>query len=136
MAPRGSPAFSLIGYGLVALAGFIMLIQSLRPTSVGVHPHILTMGIGLLPCPLTIMVLGFAWTQSTPGMVAVVLVSLACGIALTIGTVALSAIAARRIFDEAFLGNMLRLERPARYVQGVAATAVICVAAYSMWRSI
>src|SRR5215218_4055047 len=54
MAARGSPAFSLIGYGLVALAGVIMLIQSLPPSAAGLHPHILTIGVGLLPCPLTI----------------------------------------------------------------------------------
>ena len=29
-------------------------------------------GIGLLPCPLTILVLGFAWAQSNLGMVLVV----------------------------------------------------------------
>lgn len=44
----------------------------------------LTGGIGLLPCPLTISVLAFAWIQGTAVMVAVVLATLALGIATTI----------------------------------------------------
>ena len=31
MTARGSPAFTAIGYGLIMLAGLIMLIQSIRP---------------------------------------------------------------------------------------------------------
>lgn len=106
MASRGSPAFSLIGYGFIALAGVIMLLQSLRPTTVGLHPHVLTLGIGLLPCPLTIMVLGFAWAQSTVLMVVLVLISLVAGIAFTIGTVVIAAIATRRFVDQGFLKGM------------------------------
>ena len=35
--------------------------------------HALTAGVGLLPCPLTISVLGFAWTQGSAVMVGLVL---------------------------------------------------------------
>lgn len=135
MAARGSPTFTLVGYGFILLAGLMMLVQSLRPASVGLHPHVLTLGIGLLPCPLTIMVLGFAWAQSTSLMVAVVLVSLAGGIALTIGTVALAAILARRFLSHALLHGISRLERGARVLQGVAGVAIIAIAGYSIWAS-
>ena len=86
---RGSPGFTVVGYGLIVLAGVVMLIQSLRPGS-SAHDgsHALTAGIGLLPCPLTISVLGFAWAQSSAAMVGLVLLSLALGISLTIGAVA------------------------------------------------
>ncbi len=81
---RPSPSFTAVGYGLIVLAGLIMLVQSLR-SSRGQHGdggHALTAGIGLLPCPLTISVLGFAWSQSSMAMVALVLVSLGLGISL------------------------------------------------------
>ena len=62
---RGSPGFTAIGYCLIILAGAIMLVQSLRPRSGHDGAHALTAGVGLLPCPLTISVLGFAWAQSS-----------------------------------------------------------------------
>ena len=94
---RGSPTYhSRSGYALIILAGAMMLAQSLRPSHAHDGAHALTAGIGLLPCPLTISVLGFAWTQSSPWMVPVVLVSLALGIALTIGLVAFAAFIGRR----------------------------------------
>ena len=59
---RNPPTFTAIGYGLIVLAGVVMLVQSLRPQG-GAHGGAvaLTAGVGLLPCPLTISVLGFAW---------------------------------------------------------------------------
>lgn len=133
MAARGSPAFTIIGYGFILLAGLMMLIQSLRPISDRLHSHVLTLGVGLLPCPLTIMVLGFAWAQSTALMVAVVLVSLAGGIAFTIGTVALAAILGRRFVGQAFLQRMPEIERGARIFQGCAGVGIVAIAAYSIW---
>jgi hypothetical protein len=44
-----------------------------------------------LPRPLTILVLGFAWVQSTSPIVALVLLSLSAGTATTISAVALLA---------------------------------------------
>ena len=89
---RPSAGFSLAGYMLIGLAGLMMLVQSLRPAEHPHSAHALTAGVGLLPCPLTISVLGFAWVQSTAPMVALVLLSLTAGIATTIGAVALLAI--------------------------------------------
>jgi ABC-type nickel/cobalt efflux system permease component RcnA len=96
MLGRNPPTFTAIGYGLIVLAGVVMLVQSLRPAG-GAHGSAvaLTAGISLLLCPLTISVLGFAWAQSSAAMVVLVLLSLALGISLTIGCVALLAILAR-----------------------------------------
>ena len=81
---RGSPAFTFFGYALIIISGVIMIYQSLRPSR---HhhdgSHALVAGMGLLPCPLTISVLGFAWLQSSAVMVAVTLISLASNIAIT-----------------------------------------------------
>jgi ABC-type nickel/cobalt efflux system permease component RcnA len=133
MTSRGSPGFAVAGYGLILLAGLMMLIQSLRSAPAGLHPHALTVGIGLLPCPLTIMVLGFAWVQATALMVGVVLVSLAAGIAFTIGSIAVIAIMARRIFGQMLLHRISELERGARAVQGVAGALIVAIAGYSIW---
>lgn len=126
---RGSPAFTAFGYALIVIAGLIMLIQCFRPT----HSHsdganTLTAGIGLLPCPLTISVLGFAWVQGSAPMVGVVLVSLALGIAMTIGTVALVAILAR----SALAAWAPALERGARLTQGIAGALIVAIGVYTL----
>jgi nickel/cobalt transporter (NicO) family protein len=125
---RGSPTFTLLGYGLIIIAGAVMLFQSLRPASAG-HDgaHALTGGIGLLPCPLTISVLGFAWVQGTALMVGVVLVSLALGIATTIGIVAVVTILARHTLGQALAHRLPQLERGARIMQGIAGVVIIAI---------
>ena len=136
MTARGSPIFLVVGYSLILLAGAIMIFQSVRRTSSEGHPHVLTAGIGMLPCPLTITVLGFAWAQGAGPMVAVVLVSLAAGIALTIGTVALLAIIGRRLLGHVLADRISSFERGARILQGVAGAAIVIVAAYALSTSI
>lgn len=125
---RSSPGFTAFGYGLIIVAGLVMIGQSLRPS----HSHVdgtsaLTAGIGLLPCPLTISVLGFAWTQSSAVMVGLVLVSLALGIALTIGSVATAAIMARATLGAALAGYLPGLERWARLLQGIGGAAIVVI---------
>jgi nickel/cobalt exporter len=129
---RGSPGFTAVGYGLIVLAGAIMLVQSLRPTSGHDGAHALTAGVGLLPCPLTISVLGFAWAQSSGAMVGLVLASLALGISLTIGTVAVLAIVVRGTMGAALATRLPQLEQGARVVQGVAAVAIIVLGTYTL----
>ncbi len=136
MTGRGSPFFAVTGYGLILVAGALMVWQSLRRTPAEPHPHVLTAGIGLLPCPLTISVLGFAWAQGAAPMIAAVLIALAAGIAFTIGLVALTAILARRFIGHAIHRHLPRLERGARVLQGLAGAAIMAVAAYSIAASV
>ena len=131
---RGSPTFTLFGYALIIVAGLMMLYQSFRPA----HDHhdgshALVAGMGLLPCPLTISVLGFAWLQSSALMVAVTLVSLALGISLTIGAVALGAILGRRTLGLALGPWLPKLDRGARVLQGAAGALIIVIGAYTLW---
>jgi ABC-type nickel/cobalt efflux system permease component RcnA len=132
---RGSPTFTVLGYGLIIVAGAVMLFQSVRPASAG-HDgaHVLTGGIGLLPCPLTISVLGFAWVQGTAGMVTVVLAALALGIATTIGIVAVATILARQTLGQALAQRLPQLERGARVLQGAAGVAIIAIAVLTLLR--
>ncbi len=129
---RGPAGFTVIGYGFIVLAGLIMVSQSFARRS-GDHRagrHALTFGIGLLPCPLTITVLGFAWTQSNPFMIGVVLLSLALGIATTIGLVALAAILGRRGLAHALLTRMPQIDRWGRAIQALAGVAMIGIGTY------
>ena len=110
-----------------------MIYQSLRPSR---HhhdgSHALVAGMGLLPCPLTISVLGFAWLQSSAVMVAVTLISLASGIAITIGLVAVLAIVGRATIGAALVAYMPALDRSARWIQGLAGVAIVRIAAYTI----
>jgi len=128
---RPSAGFSLAGYALIALAGLMMLVHSLRPAGHAHSVHALTAGVGLLPCPLTISVLGFAWVQSTPPMVALVLLSLAAGIATTIGAVALVSIALRSSIGAACMDRLPAIERNARVLQGVAGASIVAIALWT-----
>lgn len=129
---RNSPTFTAIGYGLIIVAGAIMLVQSLRASPSHDGAHALTAGIGLLPCPLTISVLGFAWIQSSLGMMLVVLVSLALGISLTIGLVALAAIIGRRTLGAAMVSCLPGLERWSRIVQAAAGVLIVAIGAATL----
>ena len=66
-------------------------------------------------------------------LVAVVLLSLATGIAFTIGTVALLAIAGRRLLGQALAQRMSGFERGARILQGATGLVVFIAAAYALW---
>jgi nickel/cobalt transporter (NicO) family protein len=134
---RGSPTFTMIGYALVVAAGLLMVWQALRPHAHG-HDgsHALTAGIGLLPCPLTISVLGFAWIQSTGLMVGIVLLSLTAGIATTIGLVALSAIAARRLFGAAFADRLPAIERGALRLQVATGALIVAIGLYMLLKAV
>lgn len=130
---RGSPTFTALGYSLIIIAGAILLIQSLRPAqSAHDGAHALTAGIGLLPCPLTISVLGFAWVQGTATMIAVVLLSLALGITMTIGIVAIFAILVRNTFGHALTKRLPQLERGSRILQGIAAVVIIAIGLHTL----
>lgn len=129
MTGRGSPVFAVLGYGLIVLAGIIMVIQSLRPIPAAAHRHVLTLGVGLLPCPLTISVLGFAWAQGVGAMVALVLIALAAGIAFTIGTVALIAMTMRRVVAR----HLSSFDRWGRALQGFAGAMIVAIGTYSLW---
>ena len=110
-----------------------MLFQSIKPAHVGYDDaHALTAGIGFLPCPLTISVLGFAWVQGSAAMVAMVLLSLALGITLTIGVVAVAAILARDTMGATLAHRLPALERRARLMQGLAAIAIIAIGVYTL----
>lgn len=130
---RPSLTFMLVGYSLIIIAGMVMLIQSLRP-AYAAHDgvHALTAGIGLLPCPLTISVLGFAWAQGSAAMVGVVLLSLALGISTTIGIVAVLAIVARTTVGIAMADKLPQIERGARVLQGIAGMAIIAIGAFTL----
>ena len=131
---RGSPAFTAFGYGLIIFAGLIMIVQSFRAGHTHTDgAHSLTAGIGLLPCPLTISVLGFAWTQSSAVMVGLVLLSLGLGISLTIGLVALLAILARRGMGVALAHHIPALNRGARVVQALAGLLIVGIGLITVW---
>jgi nickel/cobalt exporter len=131
---RPSAVFSLAGYLLIGLAGLMMLIQSVRPAGHPHSAHALTAGVGLLPCPLTISVLGFAWVQSTAPMVALMLLSLTAGIATTISTVALLAILFRSSVGATLMERLPSIERNARVLQGVAGGVIVAIALWTAAR--
>lgn len=130
---RASPSFTVVGYGLILLAGLMMLYQGSRASHASDDgAHTLTAGIGLLPCPLTISVLGFAWLQGTVPMIALVLLALSLGIALTIGLVAAGAIVARKVLGTALAAWLPELERWARAVQAFAGAAIVAVSLFML----
>lgn len=131
---RGSPTFTAFGYGLIIIAGLVMIVQSLRPGHVHADDaHALTAGIGLLPCPLTISVLGFAWAQGSMLMVGLVLASLALGITATIGSVALLAILVRNRAGNMLADRLPVLDCWSRAAQGAAGALIVAIGLFTLW---
>ncbi len=130
---RGSPAFTTFGYALIMFSGLMMVLQSLRLFKHSHHEkRALIAGVGLIPCPLTVAVLGFAWVQTSSLMVIVVLVALALGIGMTMGAVALLATIAQRAAGAAALTILPRLEGWGRWLQGVCGVAIIAISIYAI----
>ncbi len=128
---RSSPSFAALGYALIVVAGTIMLVQSFRPMQSHSHgDHAITAGIGILPCPLTISVLGLAWSQGSAVMIALMVASLAFGIAMTIALVAITAITARRLVGAALASTVPSLENWIRSIQAMAGIAIVGIGAY------
>lgn len=65
-------------------------------------------------------------------MVGIVLLSLALGISLTIGVVAVMAILARATMGATLVHRLPQLERRARILQGVAAAVIIALGIYAI----
>jgi hypothetical protein len=95
-----------------------------RPVFGPVHAA-LTTGIGLLPCPLTISVLGFVWAQSPAVMVGLVLLSLALGISLTSHS-------RPQHRGHSPHARLPQLERRVRILQAAAAVCIIALGTYAM----
>jgi nickel/cobalt transporter (NicO) family protein len=130
---RNSPTFTAVGYAFIIIAGIMMVVQCFRPAHGHDGTHALTLGIGMLPCPLTISVLGFAWAQSSGAMVGLVLVSLALGISLTISIVAIAAILARRSLGAALGRYMPALDRGSRMLQAAAGLLMIAIGGFTLF---
>lgn len=131
MTGRGPASITILGAGFVIAAGAMMVWQSVRPhTHTHDGAHALTIGMGLLPCPLTISVLGFAWLQSSVVTLLILVISLASGIALTIGIVAVGAALAQRVFGLALADRLDAMVHGATVLQAVFGAVMIGLGAY------
>lgn len=117
--PAGAAAtLQALAHATIALAGLWLLIQALRrnrgaPAPDGHQRHVTTLA-GLIPCPLTMLLLPYALANASLGVAILLIAALGLGIATTIALFALAAIAARRLAttpiapDAALLGSLSR----------------------------
>lgn len=99
--PAGAAAMlQTLAHATIALAGLWLLVQALRKggaavAATGHHRHVTTLA-GLIPCPLTMLLLPYALANASLGVAVLLVLALGLGIATTIAVFALVAIAARR----------------------------------------
>jgi len=130
---RGEPGVVFLGYSLVALAGVIMILQAWRTRPAGTASAItITAGIGVLPCPLTISVLGFTLSQSSMAWAVLALLSLAVGVATTIGTVALLTVLFRTTTEHLVRRYADRFASVGKWLQTVTGGIVVVIALVTM----
>jgi nickel/cobalt transporter (NicO) family protein len=109
---RSPLPLAIVGAGFIVLAGVMMIWRAVRrDTHTHDDAHSLTFGIGLLPCPVTVSVLSFAWLQSSVLMMTATIFSLALGIGSTIVTVALAANATQRLLGQEACGASAKINR-------------------------
>lgn len=101
--PAGAAAaIEVAAYAIIAVTGAWLLIRALRRPSISDagHPsrgHSAPAAAGLIPCPLTMLLLTYALANASLAVVALLLAAFAAGIALTLSAFAVAAIMARRI---------------------------------------
>ncbi len=128
---RGTPGFVTLGYAIIAAAGLLMILQAWRGSASAQHgSYMIAAGIGLLPCPLTVMVLGFALAQGSLASAIVILIALALGIALTIGVVAAGAILLRDALRTLLARWSAQLATAGRALQTACGALVL---AFALW---
>jgi ABC-type nickel/cobalt efflux system permease component RcnA len=129
--PSG-PASTLqtLSYGLIAIIGAYYLVVAMRPRSHEVHgtatPHVLPYAVGVLPCPLTMLVAAHAMVIGAYVTGLCLAGLMGVGAALTIGLFGTAGIIARR-------GLLGRIDPESRLFRGtltafeVGSSAVILI---------
>jgi len=84
-------------YALISMIGAYYLYQATFNGAPSHHSHLLPVAVGVLPCPLTMLVVGSAMAQGATGAGLVLAAVMGAGAAATIAFVGLTSIAARRL---------------------------------------
>lgn len=129
-----APTLELLSRGLLVAIGVWLLWRALRS---GAHPSSgegrkeglgVALTAGLVPCPLTLFVVVAALSRGVPEAGLVFAGSMLLGIALTLGLVAVAAVAGRQTFLRLATRNGAAISRVSRALDAVAGLLIILFA--------
>lgn len=130
-----APALELLSRTMLAVAGLWLIVRAIRP-----RPHLhgegLAVGIaaGLVPCPLTLFVMGYSMSRGIPEAGLMFSLSMFLGVATVLVTVAMTAVYAREFCLAAFQGRAGHVRTATRLLDGAAGTVLAAVSAFELWR--
>lgn len=127
-----------VSYLAIVVIGAVMLYRSLRPPA-GTHDPAprnaaLPFAVGLLPCPLTLLILSYALANASLAAGLVLVAIMGLGIAVTISLVALLGMAARRTALLAITTE--RYQGVIRVLEIVSAALILLLGAVLFWRTL
>jgi len=132
----------LASYAAVALIGAWLLYRAaVRPGREGSHGHrhgrggMLAYAIGLLPCPLTIILMNYALVNETVAGGLVLIAVMAVGIAVTMSVAGMSGILVRRALTAGLSPNLIWFQRSTRVLELAGAALVFAIGVASLLRA-
>ena len=133
----------LASYAAVALIGawlFYRAATNSDKTALDGHRHarggMLAYAVGLLPCPLTIILMNYALVNETLVGGLLLIAVMAIGIAVTMSLTGLAAIFVRRALTAGLSPNLTWLQRSTRALQLAGAALVFSIGVVSLLRSL
>ncbi|MEP3428858.1 MAG: ABC transporter permease [Roseibium sp.] len=125
-----APALELVSRVLLIGIGLWLLVRALRSRRTEGHHEGLGVALtaGLVPCPLTLFVVVAALSRGVPEAGLVFAGSMLVGIAITLGLVAITAVAGRRAFLTFFSRRGGAIGRISRSLDAVAGLLIIAFA--------
>ncbi len=138
--PSGAAAvMEIVAYAAIAASGLWLLVRAARraknPLSEAEHPseHSAPALAGLIPCPLTMLLLVYALTRADLWTAALLLIFLAVGIALTLSTIAVAVVLLRRMLMERMNASALWFGRLIAGLEIASAATIAAIGIVFLW---
>lgn len=126
-----APSLEAVSRGIIFVIGIWLVLRAVFCKSGHRHEGN-TFGVvaGLIPCPLTLFVMLAASQRGTPGLGLIWATAMLCGVTLTLGATALTAVFARDAFYRLWSRHGLLIERISKITEAAAGVLLILLASW------
>ncbi|MEM9629761.1 MAG: ABC transporter permease [Pseudomonadota bacterium] len=132
-----APDLEVLSRSLLIAIGFWLLLRAFKKRPRHSEREGLSVAItaGLVPCPLTLFVMVLAMSRGIPEAGLMFAASMLAGIAITLGTVAILTVAARKLFVSMMARGGSAIDTVSRILDGLAGSFIVLFAALDLFKS-